>query len=208
MQSLNILPSPSALVSRSPYQLLTLFPWKGWQSSLWRSPRGTALVPCRQNRKSSCLSWSTSTATLHANPKFAPMTLPLTPPEKLYVQCTLTSTLGLLIFFRQVVLTGATGSLGSYVLDELLADPNVGTIYCLCRAKNDAEAADRLATSMKTRKLLKRFSAANASQRIVALAADLPAYELGLDEARYRELACRATVIIHVRSSSYPRSSS
>lgn len=107
-------------------------------------------------------------------------------------------------------MTGATGSLGSYILDELLADPKVETIYCLCRAKNDADASDRLAGSMKTRKLLTRFSSANATanQRIVALAADLPAVRLGLDEARYHEIARRATAIIHVRPSPYPLSSS
>ena len=104
-------------------------------------------------------------------------------------------------------MTGATGSLGSYILDELLADPAVETVYCLCRAKNDTDAADRLAASMKTRKLLTRFSAnANANDRIMALAVDLPAVRLGLDEERYREIAHRATVIIHVRPLSYPLS--
>ncbi|KAH0827399.1 male sterility protein-domain-containing protein [Lanmaoa asiatica] len=100
---------------------------------------------------------------------------------------------------KVIVLTGATGSLGSYVLDELLADPAVETVYCLCRAKHDADAADRLAASMKTRKLLARFSGAktNANERIVTLAADLPAVRLGLDEERYREIVNRVTVIIH-----------
>ena len=98
-------------------------------------------------------------------------------------------------------MTGATGSLGSYILDELLIDPNVETIYCLCRAKNDADAADRLAASMKTRKLSTRFSDAHikAKERVVPLAADLPAVRLGLDEKRYREIANGVTVIIHVR---------
>ena len=100
-----------------------------------------------------------------------------------------------------MVLTGATGSLGSYILDELLADPAVETVYCLCRAKNDANAADRLAASMKARKLLTRFLGAN--ERVVALAADLPALRLGLDDERYRVIANRATVIIHVRTRSY-----
>ncbi|KAF8549988.1 L-aminoadipate-semialdehyde dehydrogenase [Imleria badia] len=94
----------------------------------------------------------------------------------------------------------STGSLGSYILDEL-ADPDVETVYCPCRAKNDADAADRLAASMKTRKLLTWFSSAhpkaNANERVVALAADLPAFQLGLDEQRYREVAHRATAIVH-----------
>ena len=109
-------------------------------------------------------------------------------------------------------MTGATGSLGSHILDELLADPVVETVYCLCRAKNDTDAANRLAASMNSRKLLTRFSGAhtkanaNASERVVALAADLPAVRLGLDDERYREIAHRATVIIHVRPLSYPLS--
>lgn len=98
-------------------------------------------------------------------------------------------------------MTGATGSLGSYILDELLADPTVETVYCLCRARDDADAADRLAMSMRTRKLSKRFSDANMKmiERVVALAADLPAVRLGLDEERYHEIVNRVTVIIHVR---------
>lgn len=92
-------------------------------------------------------------------------------------------------------MTGVTGSLGSYVLGELLADPAVETVYCLCRANDDADAADRLAASMKARKLLTRFM----GKRVVALAADLPAVRLGLEEERYREIVKRATVIIHVR---------
>ena len=98
-------------------------------------------------------------------------------------------------------MTGATGSLGSYILDELLADPDVETVYCLCRAKNDADAADRLTASMNTRKLSTRFLDAHTKvkERVVALAADLPAVQLGLDEERYREIANRVTVIIHVR---------
>ncbi|KAG6378292.1 male sterility protein-domain-containing protein [Boletus reticuloceps] len=100
---------------------------------------------------------------------------------------------------KVVVLTGATGSLGPYILDELLADEDVETVYCLCRAKDDTHAADRLTESMKSRRLLTRLSVANANakQRIVALAADLPAVRLGLDGERYRQIASRVTVIIH-----------
>ena len=99
-------------------------------------------------------------------------------------------------------MTGATGSLGAYLLDELLADPDVETVYCLCRAKNDAHAADRLEASMKMRKLLPRFCDAhiNPNGRVVALASDLSAHWLGLEEARYREIANRVTAVIHVRS--------
>lgn len=97
-------------------------------------------------------------------------------------------------------MTGTTGSLGAHILNELLADPDVATIYCLCRADSDIRAAERLASSLKTRKVSERFSNVQirASERVVALAADLPEVHLGLGEARYREIANRATIIIHV----------
>ncbi|KIJ19149.1 hypothetical protein PAXINDRAFT_161353 [Paxillus involutus ATCC 200175] len=94
-----------------------------------------------------------------------------------------------------VVLTGATGSLGSNILDELLAGPAVEVVYCLCRAKSDEDAANRVAASMKSRKLLRRFSA--AGNRVISLAADLPADRLGLEDNIYLEIVNRATLIIH-----------
>ncbi|OAX43282.1 L-aminoadipate-semialdehyde dehydrogenase [Rhizopogon vinicolor AM-OR11-026] len=96
---------------------------------------------------------------------------------------------------RVVVLTGATGSLGAYILDELLSDTSVVTVYCLCRAKNDADASSRVAASMKTRKLLSRYVQNQA--RIKALAADLSANKLGLQSDVYNEIATQATLVIH-----------
>ncbi|KIJ67974.1 hypothetical protein HYDPIDRAFT_83419 [Hydnomerulius pinastri MD-312] len=95
----------------------------------------------------------------------------------------------------KVVLTGATGSLGSYILDELLGDPSVETVYCLCRATDDEDAANRVAASMKTRKLTARFT--GAGSRVISLAADLPAEKLGLNNDTYLEIMSRATLIIH-----------
>ncbi|KAF8441638.1 L-aminoadipate-semialdehyde dehydrogenase [Boletus edulis BED1] len=125
--------------------------------------------------------------------RYSQFTYPLEVHAK-WVNDRTTSTSG-----KVVVLTGATGSLGSYILDELLADEDVETVYCLCRANDDTHAADRLAQSMKSRRLLTRLSVANANakKRIVALAADLPAVRLGLDGERYRQIASRVTVIIH-----------
>ncbi|KAF9219622.1 L-aminoadipate-semialdehyde dehydrogenase [Gyrodon lividus] len=96
---------------------------------------------------------------------------------------------------KVVVLTGATGSLGSYILDELLADSAVETVFCLCRAKSDEDAVNRVAASMQSRKLLTRFSA--AGNRIISLAADLPADKLGLENDKYLEIMSTATLIIH-----------
>lgn len=94
------------------------------------------------------------------------------------------------------MLTGATGSLGAYILDELLSDPSVATVYCLCRAKDDADASSRIETSMKTRKLLSRYIQSQA--RVKALASDLSVNKLGLRSDVYDEIATRATLVIHV----------
>ncbi|KAG1723799.1 putative aminoadipate reductase [Suillus lakei] len=96
---------------------------------------------------------------------------------------------------RVVVLTGATGSLGAYILDELLSDPSVATVYCLCRAEDDIDATSRITASMKTRKLLSRYE--QAQSRVKALASDLSTVKLGLQSDMYNEIATRATLIIH-----------
>ncbi|KAG1808219.1 L-aminoadipate-semialdehyde dehydrogenase [Suillus subaureus] len=96
---------------------------------------------------------------------------------------------------RVVVLTGATGSLGAYILDELLSDPSVATVYCLCRAKDDADASSRITASMKTRKLSSHYE--QVQSRVKALACDLSTNKLGLQSDVYNEIATRATLIIH-----------
>ncbi|KAG2076388.1 L-aminoadipate-semialdehyde dehydrogenase [Suillus decipiens] len=96
---------------------------------------------------------------------------------------------------RVVVLTGATGSLGAYILDELLSDPSVATVYCLCRAKDDGDASSRITASMNTRKLSSHYG--QVQLRVKALASDLSAEKLGLQSDIYIEIATRATLIIH-----------
>ena len=107
--------------------------------------------------------------------------------------------------YHRVVLTGATGSLGLYILDELLVDSDVETLCRLGRADIDTDATARIAASMKACKLLARFYGAhiNAKERVVA-----PADWLGFEEKRYayRETANRMTVIIHVCTRFSPRS--
>ncbi|EGO25232.1 putative aminoadipate reductase [Serpula lacrymans var. lacrymans S7.9] len=96
---------------------------------------------------------------------------------------------------RVVVMTGVTGSLGAYLLDEMIADPSVETVYCLCRAKSDTEAAARVNASMKTRRLLSRYSPGDG--RVVALASESAAERLGLQPDVYDEIVSRATLVIH-----------
>lgn len=87
-----------------------------------------------------------------------------------------------------VLLTGSTGSLGSYILDTLYHDTNVSRIICLNRC---ADAAERHGRSGKSRGLSPLSPA-----RVDFLKADLSRSKLGLSEEVYRELVGSVTHII------------
>ena len=54
---------------------------------------------------------------------------------------------------QSVLLTGATGSLGSYFLAQLIKSRSVASIYCPVRASSPTEARDRLLSSLSGRHL-------------------------------------------------------
>jgi len=90
-----------------------------------------------------------------------------------------------------VLLTGATGFLGTELLARLLDDSD-RRVLALVRARNDEEAQSRLRTT-----LAGIFDdPAPYSDRVVALCGDLTAPGLGLDPAAH-ELALGASEIIH-----------
>ncbi|KAF2665440.1 acetyl-CoA synthetase-like protein [Microthyrium microscopicum] len=89
-----------------------------------------------------------------------------------------------------VILTGSTGGVGSYVLDELLRDPKVKRVYCLNRSK-DAESRQR--SSAISRGLLSQFPAA----KVQFLKVDLAVNNLGLAANSYAKLQQEATLVIH-----------
>ncbi|GIK01973.1 putative NRPS-like protein biosynthetic cluster [Aspergillus viridinutans] len=90
-----------------------------------------------------------------------------------------------------VILTGSTGSLGSYLLSELLGDFSVTKIYCLNRS---ADAATKQLRSLREKGLTKldRFPL-----RVEFLQAQFGAEKLGLDEAKYDEMLQEVDTIIH-----------
>lgn len=87
-----------------------------------------------------------------------------------------------------VLLTGATGGLGSQLVSQLSFNPSVSKIYCLLRG---AEPLKRLHSSLQDRNL------DLASSKIKALASDLTLPSLGLDEATFSEMQSSITYIIH-----------
>lgn len=67
------------------------------------------------------------------------------------------------------VLTGATGSLGAHLLQQLLDRDDVATVVCLTRGKDHGEARARVSESLLTRGL----PPLDDSARVAVYAADL-----------------------------------
>lgn len=94
-----------------------------------------------------------------------------------------------------VVLTGSTGSLGSYLLQSLIDSPRVSRIICLNRSK---DAQKRQTAGNKSRGLSTPWeSEDNAEKAVEFLTADLSSPDLGLGEAIYSQLQAEVDAIIH-----------
>ncbi|KAK4186651.1 hypothetical protein QBC35DRAFT_412198 [Podospora australis] len=88
-----------------------------------------------------------------------------------------------------VILTGSTGSLGSYILDALNRDPNVSKIICLNRSDNAEERQLAIAGQ--------RGLTVPSPSRVDFFKADLSKAYLGLSEGVYNRLRRTVTHIIH-----------
>ncbi|MFF9572321.1 amino acid adenylation domain-containing protein [Streptomyces sp. NPDC014685] len=93
---------------------------------------------------------------------------------------------------RHVLLTGATGFVGAFLLRELL-DRTRAQVYCLVRAADDGEAARRVEEVLRSYGLWDD----TAPARTTALAGDLGLALLGLGEERFADLAGTLDTIHH-----------
>ena len=93
-----------------------------------------------------------------------------------------------------VVLTGATGSLGAHILDQLTRRPEVAKVICLSRAKSHADSEQRLADSLTQRQ---RNLTPEAHAKVASLAADVNRPDLGLTADEYAYLRNNLTTVIH-----------
>ncbi|MFE3541522.1 amino acid adenylation domain-containing protein [Nocardia sp. NPDC059177] len=91
-----------------------------------------------------------------------------------------------------ILLTGATGFLGSFLLRELLARTGA-TIHCLVRASDDASAVDRVVTTAAKYGI----DLTGSRHRLVGVPGDLARPGLGIDPARFAELAAGIDAIYH-----------
>ncbi|CZR51448.1 related to NRPS-like enzyme [Phialocephala subalpina] len=88
-----------------------------------------------------------------------------------------------------VILTGSTGSLGSQILDQLLKDPMIGTIYCLDRS---ADANERFIE----RRLAQDKRINNPFSRIRWLQVDTSEPNFSLPDAKFNALLQDVDIII------------
>ncbi len=95
---------------------------------------------------------------------------------------------------RRTFLTGATGSLGPYLLSELLA-ASEEEVLCLVRAGDDDEAEQRLRTALRASG--RPESAKAVGSRVHVLAGHLDRPRLGLSERRFSEVARSLSHILH-----------
>jgi len=100
---------------------------------------------------------------------------------------------------RQILLTGATGFLGIYLLAELLTQTSA-QIYCLVRAKDGQDGGDRLLQMLQRYQLWRKGSDLRSSSwlnRIQPLPGDLAQPYLGWSETQFERLGSRLDRIYH-----------
>ena len=88
-----------------------------------------------------------------------------------------------------VILTGSTGSLGSYLLDCLVTNNEVEQVYCLNRSKGSAKRQEYIHGE--------RGLTINLRGKVTFLKSDFSAPYLGLSVHDYRKLLASTTHILH-----------
>ena len=93
---------------------------------------------------------------------------------------------------NRILLTGATGFLGAFLLHELLLQTQA-EIYCLVRSSDAESAKKRIQTSLESYLIWDQ----NLSHRIIPVVGDLAQPLLGLSEEKFQEIASKIDVIYH-----------
>ncbi|MFD7500128.1 type I polyketide synthase [Streptomyces sp. NPDC059850] len=93
---------------------------------------------------------------------------------------------------RRVLLTGATGFLGAFLLRDLMATTSA-VVHCLVRAASEEEGRERLLRNLEWYRVADEIDL----NRVSIETGDLAEPELGLTPGRFDELARRADVVFH-----------
>lgn len=97
---------------------------------------------------------------------------------------------------KAVLLTGATGFVGRFLLVQLLNDTDA-TVYCLVRAQSQRQASLHLRKSLAKWDLWRD----HFGHRVVAVLGDLRSPRLGLEEGAYQMLSRTVDTIYHCATS-------
>ncbi|KAI1445617.1 putative NRPS-like enzyme [Annulohypoxylon stygium] len=90
-----------------------------------------------------------------------------------------------------VLLTGSTGTLGTYILAALLNRPGIGHIFCLNRSQDGGRGVQAY------RFLGTGIAPESLNGRVTFIKTDLAHPSLGLDEPTYEKLRSRVGLVIH-----------
>ncbi|ATL33013.1 amino acid adenylation domain-containing SDR family oxidoreductase [Streptomyces formicae] len=97
---------------------------------------------------------------------------------------------------RRVVLSGATGFLGTYLLDSLIRDHGAAHVYCLVRARSEAEGRQRLAARMRRYGL----DLQAVGEHVTVVPGDLGAPRFGLAPVAFHALGEDSDTLLHAGS--------
>ncbi len=91
-----------------------------------------------------------------------------------------------------ILVTGSTGFLGAYLLDELSTATNA-EIYCLVRAQNEAEGRERIYRNLESYSL----DARKIIERVRIVCGDVSKARLGMTDNNWRRLSAKVDIILH-----------
>ncbi|CAL8128355.1 unnamed protein product [Orchesella dallaii] len=91
---------------------------------------------------------------------------------------------------QTVLLTGSTGTLGRYILQDILKSPSIRKVYCLVRKIGNSSPAERLKNVLEKRGV-------ENDEKIEALEGDISKDSLGLDEQLYHQLSSEVDAVVH-----------
>ncbi|KAI9205264.1 male sterility protein-domain-containing protein [Polychytrium aggregatum] len=101
---------------------------------------------------------------------------------------------------RGIVLTGATGFLGAFLVFELAHKFPRAKIYCLVRAKDEQEAVERIISTAQKLVLdpsQRAFLDHSLKSRLIGLCGDLSQDKWGLSDERWKEIGEETDMIVH-----------
>jgi amino acid adenylation domain-containing protein/thioester reductase-like protein len=98
---------------------------------------------------------------------------------------------------RQVLLTGATGTLGVHLLDHALRHMPWLSLSCLVRASDAESARHRLVDQYRWYFPDSLVDAEEFDRRVTAIPADLAVHRLGLDDRAWHALAEFSDAVVH-----------